>query len=55
VITRVLFDLDAFYLEHRLCGDLDGDATDERAWFACECGAKIARRTPPVAGCLRST
>jgi hypothetical protein len=44
VITRVLLDLDAFYLELRLCGDLGGDATDERAWLACgACGARIER------------
>jgi hypothetical protein len=44
VITRVLLDLDAFYLEHRLCGDLDGDAKGERAWLAClACGARIER------------
>jgi hypothetical protein len=41
---RLLLDLDAFFLEHRLCGDLDGDATDERAWLACiACGARIVR------------
>jgi len=28
---RRLLDLDAFYLEHRLGGEIDGDATDERA------------------------
>jgi hypothetical protein len=42
VSERLLVDLDAFFLEHRLCGDLDGDATDERAWLACvACGAQI--------------
>jgi len=41
VSDRLLLDLDAFYLEHRLCSDLDGDATDERAWMACRaCGAR---------------
>jgi hypothetical protein len=35
VITRVLLDLDAFFLEHRLCGDLDGGASSERGgWRA---------------------
>ena len=32
---RLLLDFDAFFLEHRLCGDLDGDGTGERAWMAC--------------------
>ena len=41
---RLLLDLDSFFLEHRLCGDLDGDATDECAWLACvACGARIVR------------
>jgi hypothetical protein len=51
-MQRLLLDLDAFYLEHRLCGDIDGDATDERAWMACgPCGAQIERQvdTPPLA------
>jgi hypothetical protein len=44
VIRRVLLDLDPFYLEHRLYGDLDGDAKGERAWLACvACGARIER------------
>ena len=41
---RLLLDFDAFFLEHRLCGDLDGNATGERAWMACSaCGARIER------------
>jgi hypothetical protein len=50
VSERLLLDLDAFYLEHRLCGDLDGDGTAERAWLSCvACGARIERpvETPP--------
>jgi hypothetical protein len=44
VITRVLLDLDAFFLEHRCCGELDGGETDERAWLACLVwGARIER------------
>ena len=35
---------DAFFLEHRLCGDLDGGTSDERAWLACVAyGARIER------------
>ena len=41
---RLLLDFDAFFLEHRLCGDLDGDATDERVWLArLACDARIVR------------
>jgi len=51
VITRVLLDLDAFFLEHRLCGDLDGGASDERAWLVC--GSPSSTRG--TAGTRRST
>jgi len=43
VSERLLLDFDAFFLEHRRCGDLDGDATDERAWMACRGCARIER------------
>jgi len=36
-------DLDAFYLEQRRCGELDGGANGEWIWMACSCGAMIAR------------
>jgi len=46
VSDRLLLDFDAFYLEHRFCDELDGDATDERAWTACSaCDAPIE---PPL-------
>ena len=35
--------LDAFYLEHRRCGELDADVEGERVWMACECGALLVR------------
>jgi hypothetical protein len=47
---RLLLDFDAFFLEHRLCGDLNGGTDDERVWMACvACGARIERpvETPP--------
>jgi hypothetical protein len=50
VSDRLLLDLDAFFLEHRLCGELNGGASSERAWLACiACGARIERpvETPP--------
>ena len=51
VITRVLLDFDAFFLEHRLCGDLDDGASDERAWLVC--GSPSSTRG--TAGTRRST
>jgi hypothetical protein len=48
VSDRLLLDFDAFFLEHRLCGDLDDDATDERVWMACSAwGARIERPAEP--------
>ncbi len=35
--------LDAFYQEHRLCGDLEGDVETDRVWMACTCGTGITR------------
>jgi hypothetical protein len=36
--------IDAFYLEHRRCGDLDGGVKDDRVWMACEsCDVQLAR------------
>ena len=43
----LLSDLEAFYEEHRRCGELESDVTDgEPGWIvmACTCGAQIARR-----------
>jgi hypothetical protein len=39
-----LFDaLDAFFQEHRRCGDLDGGVDSERVWMTCTCGAGIVQ------------
>jgi hypothetical protein len=43
--VTLLTELDAFYLDHRRCGVLDGDADGATIWLACECGARMARRT----------
>ena len=50
----LLRDLDAFYLDHRRCGDLragveerDGEAV---VWFECECGAMVVRRFTTTTG-----
>ena len=43
----LLQDLDAFYLEHRRCGELKAGVTaDETAWvvFICSCGGQLVRR-----------
>jgi hypothetical protein len=36
--------LDAFYTEHRQCGDVDAGVDGLVVWFDCECGARTARR-----------
>jgi hypothetical protein len=38
-----LADLDAFFTEHRCCGDLSGDIDGDRVWLACACGVRIER------------
>jgi hypothetical protein len=40
----LLTELDAFFTDHRLCGDPDGGVDGVVIWFDCECGARIARR-----------
>ena len=42
-MLTLIRDLDAFYLEHRRCGELDADVEGERVWMACECGALLVR------------
>jgi hypothetical protein len=44
----LLTDLDAFYLEHRLCGELQAGVDGPVAWIVCDCGARIARRANVV-------
>jgi hypothetical protein len=50
---RLADDLDAFVVEHRRCGELDGGVTDganAQVWFACGgCGARIVRPADPPA------
>ena len=46
-----LESLDAFYLEHRLCGELDGGQEADRAWLACSaCEVRIEVRLAHSAG-----
>jgi hypothetical protein len=43
-VETLAADLDAFYLEHRLCGELDGGVDEDRVWLACvTCGAAMAK------------
>ena len=35
--------LDAFYLEHRRCGDLAGGVEGDRVWMTCSCDAVLVR------------
>jgi hypothetical protein len=42
--VSLLTELDAFYTDHRRCGDLDAGVDGPTVWFDCECGARIARR-----------
>jgi hypothetical protein len=42
--VSLLAELDAFYLEHRRCGDLDAGVDGEVVWIVCECGTSMARR-----------
>jgi hypothetical protein len=37
-------ELDAFYLDHRRCGELEAGVEGPTVWFDCECDARIARR-----------
>jgi len=46
--------LDAFYLEHRRCAELDSGVDDHGVhgyvvWMTCACGARIAHRLPTTA------
>jgi hypothetical protein len=40
----LLTELDAFYLDHRQCGELEAGVDGPVIWIACECGACMARR-----------
>jgi hypothetical protein len=42
--VTLLTELDAFYLDHHHCDDLDAGVDWPMVWIACECGASMARR-----------
>jgi len=46
--VALLRDLDAFYLEHRRCGELESGVEDGRVWMTCTCSAKIVRDLRPL-------
>ncbi len=43
----LLTDVDAFYLEHRQCGQLEGDVCEGTrgtvVWMRCSCGGWLSR------------
>jgi hypothetical protein len=41
--VSLLTELDAFFTDHRRCGDLDAGVEGEVVWIA-DCGASMARR-----------
>jgi len=42
-MSRLLRDLNAFFQEHRRCGELTSGADGGRVWMTCACGARIIR------------
>jgi hypothetical protein len=36
-MSLLLRELQAFYLEHEYCGELDGGVEGERVWMTCTC------------------
>jgi hypothetical protein len=42
--VTLLADLDAFFTDHRLCGDLDAGVDEAIVWITCDCGARMTRR-----------
>jgi hypothetical protein len=42
--VTLLAELDAFYTDHRLWGELDAGVDGLVVWFDCKCGAKMSRR-----------
>ena len=42
--VTLLADLNAFFTEHRQCGELEAGVDGPIVWFACDCGARMTRR-----------
>jgi hypothetical protein len=41
--VSLLTELDAFFQEHRRCGDPAGGVEGDRVWMTCSCGAVLVR------------
>jgi hypothetical protein len=44
----LLTELGAFFTDHRDCGELRAGVDEQVVWFACDCGAGIARNVTEV-------
>jgi hypothetical protein len=44
--VTLLVELDAFYLDHRRCGELDAGVDGPVVWMQCRCGAALTRPDP---------
>jgi hypothetical protein len=42
--VTLLTELDAFYTDHPLCGELEAGVEGPVAWMSCDCGVSMARR-----------
>jgi hypothetical protein len=42
--VTLLTDLDAFYVDHRRCDELEAGVDGAVVWISCDCGASMARR-----------
>jgi hypothetical protein len=51
--VSLLTELDAFFTDHRRCGDLDAGVGGPVVWIACDCGARMARRVDEDDDALR--
>jgi hypothetical protein len=39
--VSLLTELDAFYLDHRRCGELEAGVDERAVWIACDSGATV--------------
>jgi hypothetical protein len=51
--VSLLTELDAFFTDHRQCGDLDAGVGGPVVWIACDGGARMARRVDEDDDALR--
>jgi hypothetical protein len=48
-VVSFLTELDAFFIDHPQCCDLDAGVYRSIVWIGCECGARMALRVDEVA------